>query len=272
MNLDEELIIETPERVELRYSLANIGNRFLAALIDHLIQALILVALVVTTGLISNWTMFSSASAWTHAVMVLAAFTVYWGYFAFFEAIWSGQTPGKRMMRLRVVREDGRPVRFFEVLVRNILRLPIDLFPWPSYAIGVVSIIFSKHSKRVGDFVAGTVVVKERATEAPSLNDIMKICELESARMQHAMAVPFRADTRLLDEKQLRAIEAFLKRRYELPESSRAQLAGRIASSVRARLGANLGELAPEDLIEEIQRQHSSNSHWSVTNHNPRKK
>lgn len=264
MNLDDELVIETPERVQLRYSLANIGNRFLAAMIDHLIQGASLVALVIGGGIISQWTMFSSATTWAQAMMVVGLFTVYWGYFVLFETIWSGQTPGKRLMRLRVVREDGRPVRFFEVLVRNLLRLPIDLFPWPSYAIGVVSIVFSRHSKRVGDFVAGTVVVKERATEAPSLDEIIMISEMEAARPLPASSPPFRADLKLMDERLIQAVEVFLKRRYELPESNRAILAARIAASVTTTLGLTTNNLAPEALLEEVDRQRKALSPWSL--------
>ena len=97
----------------------------------------------------------------------------------------------KRWMRLRVVREDGRPVRFFEVFVRNLLRLVVDFMPAPTYALGVISIIFSARSKRIGDFVAGTVVVKERATEAPSLDQIIKISAIEQERVerQHILSV-----------------------------------------------------------------------------------
>src|SRR5882762_7690278 len=196
--LDDELVIETPERVELHYVLANIGNRFLAAGIDHLIQTVAIVIIFLLAGALSSWQFFSSMNVWTAALTVLAIFAIYWGYFVAFETLWSGQTPGKRIMRLRVVREDGRPVRFFEVFVRNLLRLAIDFQPFPSYAIGVVSIIFSARSKRVGDFVAGTVVVKERATEAPSLNDIIKISEIEQRRLDRAVPAPFTADTRRL--------------------------------------------------------------------------
>src|SRR2546423_1521016 len=175
--LDDELVIETPERVELHYVLASVGNRFLAAAIDHLIQVGLILVVFVFAGAFTDWKLFASINVWAAALTVLAVFAIYWGYFVVFETLWSGQTPGKRMMRLRVVREDGRPVRFFEVFVRNLLRLALDFQPIPSYAIGVVSIIFSARSKRVGDFVAGTVVVKERATEAPSLDDIVKISE-----------------------------------------------------------------------------------------------
>ncbi|MEK6289597.1 MAG: RDD family protein [Acidobacteriota bacterium] len=260
--LDDELIIETPERVELHYVLANIGNRFLAAAIDHLIQTVAIVIVLVAAGALGGWQLFSSMEAWTAAMTVLVVFAIYWGYFVAFETLWSGQTPGKRMMRLRVVREDGRPVRFFEVFVRNLLRVAIDFQPLPSYAIGVVSIIFSARSKRVGDFVAGTVVIKERATEAPSLNEIIKVSEIEQQRVERAMPAPFVADTRRLSEPELRAVETFLKRRFELQEPNRTALAARIAQPISVKLGIATDGLAPESLLEEVERQHRAQSRY----------
>lgn len=260
--LDDELVIETPERVELHYVLANVGNRFLAAAIDHLIQTIAIVVIVIAAGTLSDWQIFASMGVWTAALTVLAVFAVYWGYFVVFETLWSGQTPGKRMMRLRVVREDGRPVRFFEVFVRNLLRVAIDVQPLPSYAVGVVSIIFSARSKRVGDFVAGTVVVKERATEAPSLNEIIKISEIEQQRLDRRGPAPFAADTRLLSEQELRAVKTFLKRRFELQEPNRTALAARIAQPISAKLGVRADGLSPEALLEEVERQHRAQSRY----------
>ncbi|HXG91238.1 MAG TPA: RDD family protein [Blastocatellia bacterium] len=261
--LDDELVIETPERVELHYVLANVGNRFLAAAIDHLIQAAAVFIIVVIVGAFNDWRIFSGLSGWTVALLVLVGFAIYWGYFVLFETLWSGQTPGKRIMKLRVVREDGRPVRFFEAFVRNLLRLALDFWPFPSYAVGVISIIFSARSKRVGDFVAGTVVVKERATEAPSLDDVIRFSEAEQRRVERAAPAPFLADTRLLDERELQAIETFLKRRYELTQTNRAMLARRIAAPVAAKLGiANEQLISPETLLEEIERQHRAQSRY----------
>ena len=260
--LDDELVIETPERVELHYVLANVGNRFLAAAIDHLIQITAMIIIVVAAGALSDWRLFSSMSTWTAALTVLAVFATYWGYFVVFETLWSGQTPGKRLMRLRVVREDGRPVRFFEVFVRNLLRIAIDFIPPGSYAVGVISIIFSARSKRVGDFVAGTVVVKERATEAPSLNDIIKVSEIEYQRVERAAPAPFLADTRLLSEQELRAVVTFLKRRFELREPNRTALAMRIAQPISTKLGIS-GGLPPETVLEEVERQYHAQSRYS---------
>jgi len=258
--LDDELIIETPERVELHYVLANVGNRFLAAGIDHLIQVLIVAAILLAAGAFGSWRFLSSMNVWAAALTVLAVFGVYWGYFVAFEFFWSGQTPGKRIMKLRVVREDGRPVRFFEVFVRNLLRVTIDLNPFFSYAIGVVTIIFSARSKRVGDFVAGTVVVKERATEAPSLEDIIKVTLIEQERSDRAS--PFAPNTRVLSESEVRAVKTFLKRRFELKEPSRTALAMRIAQPISRKLEIGVHELSPEAVLEEVERQHNAQSRY----------
>ena len=259
--LDDELVIETPERVELHYVLANVGNRFLAAAIDHLIQAGLGFVVLVLAGAFRGG-VFSSMGVWAAALAVLAVFAIYWGYFVVFETLWSGQTPGKRWMRLRVVREDGRPVRFFEVFVRNLLRLVVDFMPMPTYAIGVISIIFSARSKRVGDFVAGTVVVKERATEAPSLDDIVKISTIEQERLERAAPAPFAVDTRLLNETELRAVETFLKRRYELTAPNRTALAARLAQPLLAKLHITPDGLAHETVLEEIERQRRAQSRY----------
>jgi len=242
--------------------LASVGNRFLAAAIDHLIQIIAIVIIVVAAGALSDWQVFASMGVWAAALMVLAVFGLYWGYFVVFETLWSGQTPGKKVMRLRVVREDGRPVRFFEVFVRNVLRVAIDFNPAPSYAIGVVSIIFSARSKRVGDFVAGTVVVKERATEAPSLNEIIKVSEIEQQRLERTAPALFSADTRRLSEQELRAVKTFLKRRFELQEPNRSALAARIAQPISAKLGVSTDGFSPEAVLEEVDRQHRAQSRF----------
>lgn len=260
--LDDELVIETPERVELHYVLANVGNRFLAAAIDHLIQVSALVILIIGAGALSDWRLFESMGVWTAAVVVLIVFSIIWGYFVLFETLWSGQTPGKRIMRLRVVREDGRPVRFFEVFVRNLIRFVVDFQPFPSYAVGVVTIIFSSRSKRVGDFVAGTVVVKERATEAPSLDEIVRVSQLEQQQLERAAPALFVADTRRLTDRELRAVEAFLNRRFELIEPNRSALAMRIAQPISLKLGIRAEGLSPEALLEEVERQHRAQSRY----------
>src|SRR5215213_1005473 len=167
---EEVLIIETPERVPLHFALASIGNRFLACAIDHTIQVLALALIGIASVALASFSFIeqtmSTAPKWVYAVMIILLFLVFAGYFTFFEWIWSGQTPGKRWLKLRVIREDGRPITFWEASVRNLLR-PLDMFPMGSYSIGLIAVFASTRDQRIGDMVGGTVVVREREAEAP---------------------------------------------------------------------------------------------------------
>jgi uncharacterized RDD family membrane protein YckC len=124
---DDTLVIETPERVPLHFALASIGNRFIACAIDHTIQIVVLIAMVITFLIISDAADFgsrlASAPKWVIALLVIVQFLIINGYFAIFEWLWSGQTPGKRWLKLRVIREDGRPISFFEAMIRNLIRV-----------------------------------------------------------------------------------------------------------------------------------------------------
>ena len=102
-------------------------------------------------------------SVWTTALLVLAAFLVQFGYFAYFESVWNGQTPGKRYLRLRVIRRGGQAIGAYEAVTRNLLRI-VDSIPG-IYAVGILCALLSSESKRLGDYVAGTVVVHERPIE-----------------------------------------------------------------------------------------------------------
>ena len=172
---EDTLVIETPERVPLHFALASIGNRFLACAVDHAIQgcaiAIIAIAALILANFSTVWDYFASAPKWIYAVMVILLFLTFSGYFAFFEWIWSGQTPGKRWLKLRVLREDGRPITFWEAAVRNLLR-SLDMMPAPFYSIGLISVFANSRDQRVGDMVAGTVVVREREAEAPEFAQV----------------------------------------------------------------------------------------------------
>src|SRR5438309_10370962 len=137
---EETLGIATPERVPLHFALASIGNRFLACAIDHAIQLLTILLMILAFTVVANYSSFgnrlTNAPKWVYAVLIIVVFLLISGYFAFFEWIWSGQTPGKRWLKLRVIREDGRPIGFFEAVVRNLLRIfdmqPAPIFPFYS--------------------------------------------------------------------------------------------------------------------------------------------
>src|SRR5881396_2007757 len=160
---EETLIIETPERVPLAFALASIGNRFLAVAIDHFIQYLSIFLIAWFFLSISGTSIGETGSSpdqifkempkWTIAIMILILFLIFSGYFIFFEWLWDCQTPGKRLLKLRVIRDDGRPITLWESIARNLLRV-FDAAPGfflPIYSVGLIVIFLSNRDQRVGD-------------------------------------------------------------------------------------------------------------------------
>jgi uncharacterized RDD family membrane protein YckC len=160
----DQLNIDTPEQVELQYNIAGVGSRFVAALLDYLIQLVcylveILLFVLIASGAAATHTdsAMDTAAKWVVAILIFLNFAFFVGYFALFEAYWRGQTPGKRVMKLRVLKDSGRQITLFEALARNLIRV-IDYLPsW--YLVGVVTMLCNKGNKRLGDLAAGTIVV-----------------------------------------------------------------------------------------------------------------
>src|SRR5438552_5109950 len=174
---EETLIIETPERVPLEFALASIGNRFLAVAIDHFIQYLSIFLIAWFVLSIAGYgasdvtdapeKLFSEMPKWTIAILIIVLFLIFAGYFIVFEWLWNGQTPGKRLLKLRVIRDDGRPLTLWEAIARNLLRIcdAVPGFVIPVYSVGLIVIFLSSRDQRVGDLFAGTVVIRERSDE-----------------------------------------------------------------------------------------------------------
>ena len=259
----DELVIETPERVELYYTRAQVGNRFLAAGVDHLIQILMVGATLLAVWGLSDYLqlLWEGLGNWALGVAIMFAFFVYTGYFVLFETIWNGQTPGKRLFRLRVIREDGRPIRFWEAMVRNLLRTALDAMPvvgvpfLPLYSIGIVVVFTSPRSKRIGDYVAGTVVVRESEAKAPTLDEVISLARYEGEKDRTDGPPPFVVEPNRLDATDYAALRAFLRRRHDLPESVRVALGNRIAGSLAVKLEIPAIQISAEHLLEEVDRQ-----------------
>ena len=254
---EETLIIETPERVPLHFALASIGNRFLACAIDHTIQALV-VGLIALSGLIvasfASWEgIVASAPKWVFALMILAVFLIFTGYFAFFEWIWSGQTPGKRWLKLRVIREDGRPIAFWEAAIRNLLRT-LDMMPAPFYSIGLISVFINSRDQRVGDMVAGTVVVREREAEAPPFAQVFASPVSDPALRRSFKPVPFTANLNRLTDTEIQVVETFLRRRWDLADVPRQWMAWRVSLPILYKLRPtyDLATFTYEGFLEEL--------------------
>ena len=254
---DETLIIETPERVPLHFALASIGNRFIACAIDHAIQLTTLVALFFLYVLVSDVAHFGdrlvNAPKWVIALLIILVFLLMSGYFVFFEWLWQGQTPGKRWMKLRVIREDGRPISFFEAAVRNLLR-DFDIMPAPFYSIGLISVFATSRDQRVGDLVAGTVVVREREAEAPAFDEVFASPVSDPALRRSFKPMAFTADLNGLTEQEISVVESFLRRRWDLKDYPRQWMAWRVAMPLLFKLRPqyDLENFSYEAFLEEL--------------------
>src|SRR5688500_16667063 len=158
----QRLLVETPEHVTLDLEIAGVGSRALAALLDMLILVGCLLLTLIVFGVVAGFGVtFGSLGS---ALLLLLGFAVWNGYFILFEGLRQGQTPGKRIVGIRVVGDTGNAVGFGAAAVRNLLRIA-DFLP-PPYLIGTLLVALHPRGKRLGDIVAGTVVARDRPTEA----------------------------------------------------------------------------------------------------------
>ena len=266
--MSREILVVTPENIEIEYELGGIGTRFLAHLVDVLMQVLIFIGgaiLLLLLGLILGLIGTPWAKAVTNffqgflvALALIGGFLLMWGYFIWFEIRWNGQTPGKRQVGLRVIRDGGYPVSVYGAISRNLLRV-VDGMPVITFglivagmagnqpglaALGGLSILvtlgfmlFSGRYQRLGDFVAGTMVVKQRAPRVPTLEalappprvlpeHLAAYALADIGRQVYEMTVP-----------EYRAVRHYIDRRWQLPAPVQQLAAMRLAVPLMQRLG-----------------------------------
>jgi uncharacterized RDD family membrane protein YckC len=222
--------VRTGEAVSIRYELAGLGSRFLAVAIDTVAQLIILIVLLIAAALASGaighvFKHAANLTAWITAAAVFVTFIVLIGWFIVFEIWWSGRTPGKRALGLRVVRDGGFPIDAGASVIRNL----------GFYTLSAISALISKENKRLGDLAAGTIVVRDRIDAMPDLDAYLER--------------PARAATGLQEADRV-LIERFLARRDSLEADARWALAARIAAQVRPTLVAPYSGLGDEQLLE----------------------
>ncbi len=245
----EEIPVSTPESLEFSHEPAGVGSRFVASTIDSVLQVGVMLGLILMAGL---WS-FSSLSTWTAAVTVFLIFLVFWGYHIFFEMLWNGQTPGKRAVGIRVLKDGGYPIGFLDSAVRNLLR-PIDFLPF-YYGTGAIVALCNSRGKRIGDFAAGTIVVKERRVEMPRS---LSSTSLES---QEDMVIGGQRLTNVyeLSEAEFDVVRQFMVRRHTIQKNARSALARKIARPLMGKLGLRpeliIGR--EEEFLEKIARAYS---------------
>ena len=224
------------------------GSRFLALALDQLIQIVTLLAIVVGMALVLQHVppaqrvhVLSSGStnlvkSIALAIVIVAVFSIFFGYFIAFEALWHGQTPGKKLLGIRVVRDGGYPIDFGASLIRNLIRVGEATLGY--YLFSMVSALLSNENKRLGDLAAGTIVVRDARLAAPQFTS--------------RAAEPVYSPTAYLSGEERALVKRFLERRDELSHDRRADLAWRLAYRVRSRVPADLARLDDESLLERL--------------------
>ncbi|MEG3988388.1 RDD family protein [Microcoleus sp. S28C3] len=231
MRLFNRFTLHTPESVELEFTLAGIGNRAYALLIDYIIFGLILILFLIGVLIFNSFFLEAIAKLlgstnglelWLIAVQALIGFFIYVGYFVFFETAWSGQTPGKRYVKIRVIRDDGRPVRLQQSTLRALLRPFDDLF-----FIGVFLIVFNQREKRLGDLVGGTLVIQEQQPMTPAA------LKVSTPARSLAKKLLIEADISSLLPEDFAVIREYLQRREAMIPNARNELSKQLASQVK---------------------------------------
>lgn len=254
MNTTDKLTIDTPEQIALELPLAGIGSRFLALAFDTLLQFILgfvgFLLLAWIGSRIGPLTQTKSTPSHVSenvavAIVILFFFCLYWGYFAFFEIIWKGQTPGKRHAGIRVIKESGRPINAFEAVGRNLLRA-VDGLPG-MYAVGIVTMFLNVQNKRLGDYVAGTVVVHDK-----QLQDFRP----DFATTTTEQPQETRSEVAQIGADELVLIETYLQRRFELDPMVRLNTADSIVKMVKAKtgVGPEQGQM-DDDFLENVAKQ-----------------
>jgi len=225
--------LETPESVELEFSLAGIGNRAYAFIIDSVILGLIIFVFTLAWSALATVVPFLFDSGfwleklglWFFAIWLLVTFIIYVGYFVFFETLWRGQTPGKRRVKIRVIRDDGKPARLQEAALRTLLR-PVDEILF----VGVFFILLSRQEKRLGDWLAGTLVIQE---ERPAFEANFKISERGQELVEE---IERTADVSQLTPDDFAVIRDYLQRRGDLTKSARKTVSQELATQIKNKI------------------------------------
>lgn len=230
----QRLQVETPEHVMLDLEIAGVGSRALAALIDMLLLVGSALGGFIVLGILAGFGVTIGSIG--GGLLLLGGFAVWTGYFILFEGLRQGQTPGKRMVGIRVVSDTGNAVSLGAAAARNLLRIA-DFLP-PPYLIGTLLVALHPRGKRLGDMVAGTIVARDRPFE------LVVPRRTEARRAPTPLAlIPELTDA------EFRLLAQFEGRQAQLAQPARVRLAAAIARRLANHPApAGVGDL--EHLLE----------------------
>jgi uncharacterized RDD family membrane protein YckC len=238
--------ISTPENVDLHLEIAGLGNRLLAQLVDSLINLLtafiVIVSALITGFLISTSPLDAqSKNIWYGVLAMISIFIIFIQlncYFIVFEAIWQGQTPGKKVAEIRVIEANGQPIGWAAAIIRNLIRMVDQIL-----FLGLLVMLFDKNERRLGDMAAGTIVIREHKPDISTTQLLLAAPAGAADLLDIGRVTPGEYDL----------IVDFLKRRKSLTKAYRPLVAQKLAKYFHEKLGSAGDEnSAPENYLEQV--------------------
>lgn len=256
--LQRVISIRTPENIELHYALAGPGSRAAAYFIDFMLMfglGQLLANLFVYAIMFLVAFLGGLSEIWAGALVTLFFFALYNGYFILLEWLLNGQTPGKRLIHIRVIKQGGYSLRFFDTLLRNLLRV-IDFIPL-FYGVGLLCLLVTRHSQRLGDLVAGTLVVYQEPVQTESL---LPDLDVPAASDQPLPA----AQVNAIPGEVVSLSSEFLRSRADLAPRPRQELGAELVGLIQETTGLEVPpNQSVERFLESVLRQSEQTAPWS---------
>ncbi|MFZ3587769.1 RDD family protein [Bacillus sp. DJP31] len=245
----EQVDIKTPEFVSIQFQPAGLGSRASAFIIDSLLLLVINVLIIV--GLIFSLNAQSLILFWAEmgsvpvAIAIIAIFILNWGYFFAFEFFSGGRTLGKKWMGLRVIQDNGHSLTLLSSFIRNLLRI-IDSLP-ASYFLGMIMIFFHSKHKRIGDLVAGTIVVHERKEKRKKKQSAIEK-EIKNRKLSKEDLSIEEWALKSLGMKEWNLVKTYTTRCLQLPIEERLLLTRQVGEIIIPKAGLQIDEMSMEEV------------------------
>ncbi|WP_226670246.1 RDD family protein [Metabacillus litoralis] len=246
--------IKTPEFVSLKFQPAGLGSRTAALLIDHLILTIINVLVLISLFLLMYdmpFELFLMYEFYSYpiAITIIVLFVLNWGYFFALEFFYGGKTIGKKIIGIRVIQDNGHSITLLSSFIRNLLRI-IDTLP-ANYLLGMIMIFFHSKHKRVGDLVAGTIVIHERkAKNSKKRSPIEKEIERKGIKKEDLVIEDWALKS--LTAKDWELIKTYSDRVLQLPEHEKSPLTEKIGKIVFPKIGYDLEGKSVEEIEKNL--------------------
>ncbi|MCX7678228.1 MAG: RDD family protein [Spirochaetes bacterium] len=245
----ESFYYQTSEKVRVEYELASLYHRCIAFLIDVAIKMVVFVGVYVVliffavgSFVLARYVSLGNLPQLVMIVLIIACSLFFLLYGFLFEWLWKGYTPGKRIMRIRAVRDDGMYIDFTSALLRNIFRI-VDVLPF-GYLVGIVCAMFNSKRKRIGDFVAGTFVTRERSVE---------IIQIEGG-VENYFALVSNIN-KLFSPSFVEIVNSYLRAKNTMEKRAREKVERELVTLIEAKTGVKLPPgVLPHVFIESLYR------------------